>query len=98
MPIGRAVTKDSVNQHLTDIARVVFQMSNEIDKIEQWWNSIVKPDDLTALGFTGAEATQIQQLMTNVLLLNGLFKGTATLAVADNLRPPIRRAMGTGQF
>jgi hypothetical protein len=98
VPIGRPVTQAELNNHLTSLAQAAFHTSHEIDMVEQWWNTLTLPGDLTALGYTAGEATQVQSMMTNLLLWNNLLKGDATMGVAQNLRGPIRRALGTGRF
>lgn len=98
MAVGYPKNKDSVDSIVGELAQSInrnfrraVQFKTELDSFTD--------QQLTAAGYTAGEVTALRNLATDLVQLNNIYTGSATLGAAKDFRTSLRPLWGVlGDF
>lgn len=98
MAIGYPKNKDSVDNVVGELAQSINRNFRRAAQLKTELDSFTDPQ-LESLGYTPAEVTNLRAFATDVVQLNGIYTGAATLGAVKDFRVSLRRVWGVlGDF
>lgn len=98
MAIGYPKNKDSVDNVVGELAQSINRNFRRAVQLKAELDSFTD-QQLTTAGYSAGEITALRALTTDLVQLNGIYTGTASLAVAKDFRPSLRPMWGVlGDF
>jgi hypothetical protein len=95
--VGLPINKTDVDLTAGSMARDLIVAVNHVANFKTWLDGQLDAD-LTALGYSAGDISNLRSAFVDAAQLATIFKGTATLGVAKDFAVFLKRLAGLGQI